>query len=257
MANKNYVATLYEVIENADIILEVLDARFFEETRNTLAEKKIVEEGKKLIYVLNKTDLVDIKELKRKTEHLYPRVFISCEQRRGREAVKKRMMMVLKKLPYNKAFVGIIGYPNTGKSSLINLLAGRGVARASPESGFTKGMQKIRISSTITLIDTPGVIPEDKYSSSPEGKELTKLGKMGVKMYDKVKNPEMIVEDLLKNHMGILERFYNLAEEPLLTFLERVAKKRNYVLKGGRWDLDRAAREVLRDWQRGKIQLKE
>ncbi len=257
MAKKDYVATLYEVIENSDILLEVLDARFFEETRNTLAEKKVAEEGKKLIYVLNKIDLVGLKELKKKVSHLYPRVFVSCSQRKGGQELRERILMVAKELPYDKAFVGIIGYPNTGKSSLINLLAGRGVARASPESGFTKGMQKIKLSSKITLIDTPGIIPEDKYSSSPEGKELTKLGKIGVKMYDKIKNPEIIVEDLLKNHPGILERHYHLAEEPLLTFLERVAKKRNYLLKGGRWDVDRAAREVLRDWQRGKILLEE
>ncbi len=257
MAKKDYVATLYEVIEKSDILLEVLDARFFEETRNTLAEKKIAEEGKKLIYVLNKIDLVGLKELKKKVHHLYPRVFFSCSQRKGGQKLRERILMVAKELPYDKAFVGIIGYPNTGKSSLINVLKGKAVARTSSESGFTKGMQKVKLSGKITLIDTPGVIPEDKYSSSPGGKELTELSKIGVKMHDKVKNPEIIVEDLLKSHPGILEKHYNLAEEPPLTFLERVAKKRNYLLKGGRWDLDRAAREVLRDWQRGKILLKE
>lgn len=256
MTKKDYLAVLYEVIERADIVLEVLDARFFEETRNIPAEEKVLNLGKKLIYVLNKIDLIELAVLKKKVVHLYPRVFISCTLRKGGADLLERILMVAKKLPYDKAFVGIMGYPNTGKSSVINLLSKRGAARASSESGFTKGIQKIRISSKITLIDTPGVIPESKHSYLPEDKELVKLGKIGVKMYDKVKNPELIVDTLFKQYRSVLEDYYHLSGVDSLGFLEHLARQRNYLLKGGVLDLNRAAREVLRDWQKGKIKVK-
>ncbi len=256
MAKKNYTANLHEVIERADIILEVLDARFFEETRNKVAEQEILNLGKKIIYVLNKVDLADLKELKRKTEHLYPRVFLSCQERKGGRELRERILIILKELPYEKAFVGVIGYPNTGKSSLINLLRGRNVARASPEAGFTKGLQKIRISSKITLIDTPGVIPEEEYTSSPDEQQAVKQGKIGARMYDKVKDLAMIVDHLWKEHQTVLENYYGVSGKHFLDFLENIARKRNCVLKGGKLDLDRAARTVLQDWQRGKIAVK-
>lgn len=256
MAKKDYLKSVYGVIAQADILLEILDARFFEETRNKEIEKYIAEQGKKLIYVFNKIDLVNLHELKQKTEHLYPRVFVSCSQRKGRQELRERIMMTAKELPYEKVFAGIIGYPNTGKSSLINLLRGKGVARASPESGFTKGIQKIRVSSTLILIDTPGVIPQKQYSPSPEEKKLVAYAKVGARMYDKVKDPELIIADLWIHHQAVLEKFYQVSGEDALAFLEHVAKKMHFLLKGGRYDLDRASRLVLRDWQKGKIVLK-
>lgn len=256
MAKKNYPEILEKVIEDSDILIEVLDARFLEESRNKEAEQHIINKGKPIIYAINKTDLVNIKELKQKSEHLYPRVFISCTQRRGSKELKERIMIVAKKLSYNKAFVGIIGYPNTGKSSIINLLAGRGVAKASAESGFTKGIKKIRITSSIILIDTPGVIPEKEYSPKPEEKILIKETKLGVRMHDKIEDPRAVIHNLLASYPNLLQENYKIQAQNSEEFLEAFAKRRNFLLKGSRLDLDRAAREILKDWQTGRIKIK-
>ena len=56
--------------------------------------------------------------------------------------------------------VGVLGYPNTGKSSIINALKGRASAPTSPVSGYTKGMQWIRASKRMYLLDPPGVFPD-------------------------------------------------------------------------------------------------
>ena len=113
------------------------------------------------------------------------------------------------KLKNIRAHVGVIGYPNTGKSTLINVLAGGGRSKAAAESGFTKGMQKIRFSKDIIIIDTPGVISfEDNPATQKE--KILKTAEIGVKMFSKVKNPELVVAHLMKEYHSILETFYNI-----------------------------------------------
>ncbi|MEK6905478.1 MAG: hypothetical protein AABX24_03685, partial [Nanoarchaeota archaeon] len=70
-----------QVLREAEIIIEVLDARFIQETRNKEIEYKVRSSGKKILYVLNKCDLVNIEELKEKTKELQPSVFISSRDR--------------------------------------------------------------------------------------------------------------------------------------------------------------------------------
>jgi len=75
----------------------------------------------------------------------------------------------------------LIGYPNTGKSSVINMITRRGVAKTAKQAGFTKGMQKIRMDDKILILDTPGVIPVSKYSTENKsfapGRGLTATSK--------------------------------------------------------------------------------
>ena len=149
---KKYPDIVTELMDITDIILEVLDARFLTETRNEEIEERIKKEDKKLIYVINKIDLVD-KEAKKeelKKLGLYPYVLISCTKRIGggslRDRIKREASKVI--LPHEamrRVQVGVIGYPNTGKSSVLNLLTGRTAAAVGAEAGFTKGMQKVRL----------------------------------------------------------------------------------------------------------------
>ena len=255
-----YPKMVKEVIETSDIILEVLDARFLKETRNAQLEKIISEAGKKIIYIINKVDLVD-SNIKEKVEllELMPYVLMSCKNRIGVAELRNRIKIEVKRLKlketkgFERAQVGIIGYPNTGKSSLLNILAGGKPARKSPQAGFTRGIQKVRLSKGILLLDTPGVIPEDEYS--PIGlRELKKHAKIGVRTYDKMKNPEFVLADLMRQNKGLFEKFYGVeANGDSEILINEIGKKRNFLKKGGIIDSDRAARAILKDWQEGKI----
>jgi hypothetical protein len=240
------------VIDGSDIVLCILDARFIEETRNYETERKIKEQNKKIIYVINKADLaghIEQKELNK----LYPNVVISCTTRRGVSELRNKIKIIAKQIKKEKdanMFIGVVGYPNTGKSSVINLIIGRKeVAKTSSVSGFTKGIQTLKVSDKLYLLDSPGIIPGDERFT-----ELTKLATIGVKTYDRAEDPDLIVHELMKQHPGIFEKFYKIdAEGDSEKLIELLGRKRLVLGKGGIVDVDKVSRMILRDWQKSKI----
>jgi len=247
-----------EVIRISDIVLEVLDARFIEETRNRELERMILDNGKKIIFVLNKADLIDVVELKKNIdlEGLKPYVLVSCRTRNGIRELRTRIKIEAKRMKQERStHIGIIGYPNTGKSSIINVIAGGGRAKTASEAGFTKGMQKIRLAKGVLLLDTPGVMPE-KEAPAHRTEHAKKLSFIGVKTFDRAKNPEFIVFELMKENPGVFEKFYGIdANGDSEKLIEEFGRKNKFLAKGGSVNIDRAARAILKDWQFGKIRV--
>ncbi len=252
-----YPELVMKVISEAEVILEVLDARFWRETRNYEIEKEIRKKGKKIIYVLNKSDLVDRKKIVAEmiSNKMLPYVFVSCKNRKGSSDLRKKIKIEAKRLNMKAVLIGLIGYPNTGKSSLINLLKGTRVARVSPESGYTKGIQRVKISEGIYLIDTPGVIPSYE-NANKEDKDLFKHAQINVRVWDKIREPEMVINSLIEKYKGIIEKFYSVdSEGDSEILLEKLGRKKGFLLKGNEVDKDRTARQILRDFQEGKIRI--
>ena len=252
-------AIVKDVIRISDIILEVLDARYIDETRNKKMEDLIYENNKKIIFVLNKADLIDFSELKKsgKLEDIKPYVLVSCKTKNGIRDLRTRIKIEAKKIKEHKsAHIGIIGYPNTGKSSIINVIAGKGRAGTSAQAGFTKGIQKIKLAKGILLLDTPGVLPE-KEAPAHKTEHAKKLSTIGVKTFDKAKNPDFIVSELMKENPGAFEKFYGIdAKGDVEKLIDFLGKKHKFLAKGGLIDTNRTARMILRDWQFGKIRAK-
>jgi len=247
-----------KVIEISDIILEVLDARFINETRNKEIEELIRSKNKKIIYVINKSDLVNEKKTILPKD-MRPFVFISCKTGRGSSNLRNKIKIEAKRVDLenkSRVQVGIIGYPNSGKSSLINLITRRGVARTSKQAGYTKGVQKVRLTESILILDTPGVIEESEYSSSD--KRLSeKDTKIGARTFSDVKDPENVINYLMKNNSKEIEEFYNIKSNNNPEILiEELGRRKNFLLKGGEIDIDRTSRLMLKDWQEGKIKIK-
>ncbi len=150
--------------------------------------------------------------------------------------------------------VGVLGYPNVGKSSLINSMKGKKSAPSSSVSGFTKGIQKVRADNRIVFLDTPGVVP---YMEKNDSKHAF----IGTIDYNKIKDPDMVVMELMEKYPGRIERFYGIIgtdygiEIPsdLEETLEKIAKKRNMLRKGNEPDIERVAKMILKDWQTGKM----
>ena len=154
-----------------------------------------------------------------------------------------------------KIRVAIIGYPNTGKSSLINVLVGRSSAGTGSDAGYTKGVQKIKLSEGIHLIDSPGVIPRKEYSST-ESDKIAQQTKVGGRSYSQVKYPEMVIHKIMKDHADVLESLYKIdAKGDSEILLEELGKRKGFFKKKGVVDEDKTARFILREWQEGKIKI--
>lgn len=146
--------------------------------------------------------------------------------------------------------VGLIGYPNTGKSSIINALRGKKVATIAPIPGETKVWQYVTLMKRIYLIDCPGIVPQNHHDSPQE------LLLRGVVRVENVEHPEQYIPAVLrrvkKHHMA---RTYGLSDwnDDHITFLELLARKGGRLLKGGEPDVDGVAKMVLNDFMRGRI----
>jgi len=254
-----FPALAEKIIQMSDIILEVLDARFISETRNLELEGKIKKLNKKIIYVFNKADLVDLDKIKGEIDSLTPRVFVSCITRRGSKELRTKIKITAssvknkidKKL--NKITVGIIGYPNTGKSSVINLLVGKPAAGIGADAGFTKGIQKVNLTYNIVLIDSPGVIPNREYSSA-EMFTASRHAKVGARSYSQVRNPEIVLSNLIKEFPSVFDNFYNIPSDgDSEKLIEQLGRKKGFLKKNNEVDEDKTARMILKDWQEGRI----
>jgi ribosome biogenesis GTPase A len=250
------------VVEMSDVVLEILDARFVTETRNKEIEDLIIKSGKKLIYVLNKADLVDKKAKRAQMDELGIKnyLFVSCKERKGVSRLRNQIKEAAKKIDLSdkeekRVNVGIVGYPNTGKSSLINVLIGRSSAKVGAEAGFTRGIQKLRLSKEILILDTPGIIPDEEYSHIEKG-AIQKQARVGARTLGKIRDPEMVVAGLMKGDSAAIEKFYDVkAEGDVEVLMEKLGRKKNFLKKGGAIDEDRTLRLVIRDWQEGRIRV--
>lgn len=246
-----------KVLRNSEIILEVINSQFVKETKNPTLEKEAKKKGKTLIYVFNKSDLSKRSNLA-KFSYLQPNVWVSCKERSGISSLRDLVIKKSKKIEREdneKVTVGIIGYPNTGKSSLINQLAKKSSAKTSSEAGYTKGLQKIKLNKDIVLLDSPGVISKASYSGT-ETNKITQHAKVGSRSYSQVKEADMVVATIMKEYPGKLESHYEIdAKGDPEELIERLGEKRGYMKSGGKVDEERTAKHILKDWQEGEIEI--
>lgn len=246
----NFWKVVNRVIEDSNTLIEVLDARLPFETRNYELERKVVASGKILILVVNKCDLVSkefLDKLKTELEKDFPTIYVSSTEHLGPTQLRQKIMRYTKR----PAKIGVIGYPNTGKSSIINLLRGKGVVKTSSSSGFTRGKQLITVAKGILLIDTPGVLPFRE-------KDEMKHALIATTNPEKVKDPDLVAEHIInffeQNAKAEFEKYYGI--KITNNTLEELAIKRKMLKKGEDPDIDKISRVIIQDWQKGKIILK-
>ena len=243
-----------EVIDEADVVVEVVDARDTIGTRNRKLERLIQEEGKPLLIVMNKADLVPkewAEEYKRKSE--IPLVFISARERKGTGILRRELKKLAKPLfdEKEKVKVALIGYPNVGKSTIINTLKGKRAVGTAPIPGYTKGKQLIRLSKKLWLLDSPGVVPIDDFD------ELVIKGGFPVdKIEEPVKPALKLISRILETRKEAITEKFGIKEfESEEEILRQIGEKRGLIKAGGEVDLEETARWLLREWQTGRFTL--
>ena len=228
-----------QILKEVNVVVEVLDARFPNETRNKLLEKILRRKNKKLIRVINKIDLVPKKFLYKELSYFKDAIPVSVKERKG----KKKLLDKIKSETIGEIRVGIVGYPNVGKSSLINYLKGKKSTKVSPIPGYTKAIQWIRVGK-IMFYDTPGVLPPQTQ------KRMILLGAVDPSLF---KDPIPAAHVVISKIKEVKPNYFK--EKTTEEVLESIAKKYNFKKKGGILDIGRAARKLLNEWIRGKIKI--
>ncbi|KAG6842018.1 hypothetical protein C0991_003544 [Blastosporella zonata] len=266
---KHYLKTLHKVIDQSDIIILVLDARDPEGCRSRLVEEEVRRremEGKKLVFVLNKIDLIPkpnaqawLKHLRHSTPTL-PFLSSSSSQHQRTNISSTTAPSLLKLLKAYKpkagsVTVGVVGYPNVGKSSLINSLKRSKVCAVAAQAGHTKELQSIQLERGMRIVDSPGVVFDDDDFDDGKGQTKTSVLLRNVVKVEDVEDPIAVVEEILgRTPLPTIQKIYPLPEwSSTLEFLTMMAMTSGRLLKGGTPDLNSAARQVLQDWNHQKI----
>lgn len=243
---------IFEMINESDVTIQVLDARFPQKCRNATIEEFAKSKSKQIVCCINKTDLIPheiAEQWKKIISKELPTVFISALDRQGTSFLRKNIRRFSEK---KEALVCVVGYPNVGKSSIINVLRGKRSAPTSPIAGFTRHLRTVRITETLRLIDTPGIAPTDILSIEEEVF-------LGTVSPEDISNPDIIcsyifdqfkkehLEKEIENYLG------TTVQQTTDEVLHLYAKKRGLLRKNAEPQLDEAARIIIRDFMRGKI----
>ncbi|KAG6701064.1 hypothetical protein I3843_08G140000 [Carya illinoinensis] len=254
--SKRIWGELYKVIDSSDVVVQVLDARDPQGTRCYHLERHLKEhcKHKHLILLLNKCDLIPAWATKgwlRVLSKEYPTLAFHASI--NKSFGKGSLLSVLRQFARLKSdkqaiSVGFVGYPNVGKSSVINTLRTKNVCKVAPIPGETKVWQYITLTKRIFLIDCPGVV----YQNSDSETDIVLKGVVRVtNLEDASEHIGEVLKRVKKEH---LKRAYKIKDwDDDNDFLVQLCKLTGKLLKGGEPDLTTVAKMVLHDWQRGKI----
>lgn len=248
------------VIPLADGIIYVLDARCPVASFNPKLLK--MSGNKPVLYVFNKGDLAD-----ERTDKLL-KIFaqdkgnavrinsVNAGSRRDitgaidRLVAEKRERTLAK--GYNKIFrFLVVGVPNTGKSTLINLLAGSKRTVTGDKAGVTRGKQWIRLDG-FELLDTPGTMPP-AFENQKLALRLAYVGSINDDILDLDDIALALLSELSQKYPKRLEERYGIEGGTPLEMLERVCERRGFILRGKEYDYERAERAVIDDFRKGRL----
>ena len=253
-----------DVIKLVDIIIEMTDARVPEAGRNP----EITELGadKSRIIILNKADLANELANNRWAsfykEQGYECMFMDSRKNSGVGVLIKAIENVSKKKRERDAKRGIknrpvramvAGIPNVGKSTLINSVSGRAMAKTGNKPGVTKGNQWIKLKGQGELLDTPGIL-WPKFEDERVGEMIAFIGSINDMIIDIRELGLELIKWLLKNKPEVLQERFDIKEDDdENAVLIKIAKVRGCTKKGGEPDYDKAATILVNEFRSGKL----
>lgn len=246
-------------LPDVDMFIEVLDARIPYSSENPMLAE--IRGDKPCIKILNKTDLAEDDKTKEWQRYL--------EQKKNTKTLalnlnqpnkSEQIFSLCHKLVPNKGTAItpitclITGIPNVGKSTLINALAGRTIAKTGNEPAVTQTQQRIDLGNNIILFDTPGLL-WPKVENEDSGYRLAVTGaiKDTAIEYDDI--AYYAAEYFLKGHLNALMERYSLDEPPRdeTALLEAIGKKRGALVSGGRINLNKTSAIFIHDYRSGAL----
>ncbi|MDX3773897.1 ribosome biogenesis GTPase YlqF [Chromatiaceae bacterium AAb-1] len=248
-----------EIMPQVDIIIEMLDARIPFSSENPLVPE--LRGNTPCIKILNKADLAD-PELTATWVNYF-------DQQNGIRAIPVSQqhpeqvralldlcnsMLPERNLDVRAARAMIMGIPNVGKSTLINTLAGRTIAKTGNEAGVTKAQQRIKLDNNVILTDTPGFL-WPKLSPAACGYRLAVTGAIKDTVFDYADIALFAADYLLKTYpQAVMQRFqlHELPENDL-ALLDAIGIRRGAMRKGGVVDLEKAGSILITELRAGNL----
>jgi ribosome biogenesis GTPase A len=248
-----------QALPNIDLLIEILDARIPFSSQNPMLNQ--LRDDKPTIRVLSKTDLADPQLTQLWQSHLEQEqgvktLAVTTQQP---DKIKQIIDLCSKMLPErteaNKVIrTMIMGIPNVGKSTIINVLAGRTIAKTGNEPAVTKMQQRINLKNNIVLSDTPGVLwPNVENRNS--GYRLAVTGAIKDTAFQHDDIALFALEYLLKTYPEAMQTRFQLDSMPAdaTGLLQAIGKKRGCLKAGNQVDMDKAAKIFLTELRAGTI----
>ncbi len=255
---------MQEDIKLIDLVVEIVDARLPLSSRNPDIDE--LGKNKYRLILMNKADLADKRITDQWTAYFKEKGFfvvsLDARSKSGMKSITDIIMEACKEKIERDRKRGIlnrpvramvVGIPNVGKSTFINSYAGKACAKTGNKPGVTKGKQWIRLSKSVELLDTPGIL-WPKFEDQMVGIRLAMVGSIN----DEILNIDELAVQLIKfmraNYAGVLAERYELEEnEEPVQVLCGIAKSRNCLSKGGELDYSKAASLLIEDFRSGKL----
>jgi ribosome biogenesis GTPase A len=253
------IREMTNILPDVDLVIELLDARLPASSQNPVI--MALRGNKPCIKILSKSDLADSGTTSRWQAEFEQDTSVKTLQTtldlngKPQKIVRLCQALVPSRVKANlNMLVMVTGIPNVGKSTLINALAGRKVAKTGNEPAITKGQQRIKMEHGIMLLDTPGIL-WPKIENENSGYRLAASGA--------IKDTAMGIEDvafyladyLIKRYPGALKDRYDLASVPAteFEFFELMGARRGCLSAGGRVDLEKASAILVNEFRAGML----
>ena len=250
-----------EQMENTDVVIEVLDARLPQASSNPMVEELRKFRSKPCLKVLNKTDLADPAATAAWAAWYDAQEGVSAYPMTTKKPAEVARIPELCKalaphrgVPTKPLRIMIMGIPNVGKSTLMNALLKKRVAKVGDEPAVTKAQQKLYLDQFTVLVDTPGML-WPKIAMESDGLMLAASHAVGTNAVIEEEVAEFLGGFLLERYPQLLSARYGFKTEGMDGFgvIEGVAQRRAYRVRGGDYDYEKAAHTLLLDYRSGAL----